>query len=328
LYDFHSVRKDNIIEVLKNEIEPLSDLTREIRRIMRIPSCLIRRKIRKHFIRLDKELFEKDYRKYYIEGETKPPTIGRPFFLRRLFGRHGVILVHGYMAAPEEIRPLAEFLHKEGYIVYGARLRGHGTSPEDLASRNWKKWYDSVSRAYIIMKNSVRSFAIGGFSTGAGIALLQAAGKPVRFSGVISINAPLKLQNISSRLSSAVVLWNKILGKFRVNRGRMEFITNEPENPHINYFRNPVSGVNELGKLMKEVEDALDRISDPTLVIQGSDDPVVNPASGIEIFERIGTEKKQLLRIFSSRHGIIRGRESEQVYARVRDFLKEHFKKR
>jgi esterase/lipase len=229
------------------------------------------------------------------------------------------------MAAPEEIRPLADFLHKKGFNVYGPRLRGHGTAPEDLASRNWEKWYDSVGRAYIIMKNSMKTLAIGGFSTGAGIALLQTANKPGRFRGVISINAPLKLQNISSRLSSAVVVWNKFLSSIRVSRGKMDYVTNTPENPHINYFRNPVAGVSELGKLMKVVEDHLPLVKDPALIMQGSDDPVVNPVSGLEIFDRLGTEQKQLIRIFAKHHGIIRGREFEEVKAKTLEFLKKVF---
>ncbi|OHD62735.1 MAG: hypothetical protein A2176_12955 [Spirochaetes bacterium RBG_13_51_14] len=321
-YDFHTIRKDNIIEVHRNEIEPLRALIKELDRLMRYPDFWIRKRIRTHFIDLERNLFELDYRTHHIEGETKPATIGQPFFLKRRFMRAGIVLVHGYLAAPEEIRPLADFLYKKGYSVYGTRLRGHGTSPEDLASRNWEKWYDSVSRAYIIMKNSVKSLAIGGFSTGAGIALLQAANKPGRFRGIISINAPLKLQNISSKLSSAVVMWNKLLSKIHVNKGKMEFVTNTPENAHINYARNPVSGVNELGKLMKEVEDRLKYVADPTIIIQGSDDPIVNPVSGLEIFERLGTERKQLFRIFARHHGIIRGEGSDEVKSRVLEFLR------
>jgi esterase/lipase len=289
------------------------------------PESWIRRNIRNRFIELDLEIFEQDYQKYYREGESKPKNIGRPFFLKRLFGRKGVILVHGYMAAPEEIRPLADFLYKKGFSIYGARLRGHGTAPEDLASRNWEKWYDSVGRAYIIMKNTMKAFAIGGFSTGAGIALMQAANKPGRYRGVISINAPLKLQNITSRLSSAVVMWNKFLNKINVNKGKMEFVTNTPENTHINYFRNPVSGVSELGKLMNVVEDRLKFVKDPALIMQGSDDPVVNPVSGLEIFARLGTEQKQLVRIFAKHHGIIRGKESDEVNAKALEFLRKVF---
>ena len=325
LYDFHTIRKDNIIEVLTNEIEPLPAFTRMLDRLSRTPSCLIRRRIRNHFIKLDQDLFEKDYQQYYLEGESKPRSVGAPFFKKRFLARRGVILVHGYMAAPEEIRPLADFLHAKGFTVYGARLRGHGTAPEDLATKRWEKWYDSVSRAYIIMKNSLRRFAIIGFSTGAGIALLQASNKPGRFAGIVSINAPLRLQNISSRLASAVVAWNRFLDRVRLSKGKMEFVTNNPENPHINYFRNPVSGVNELGKLMKQVGERLKYITDPVLIVQGSEDPVVNPVSGLEIFEKLGTEDKQLVRIFARHHGILRGREAPEVEARVLDFLKRVF---
>jgi esterase/lipase/1-acyl-sn-glycerol-3-phosphate acyltransferase len=324
-YDFHTIRKDNIIEVLKNEIEPLQVLTKALDRLMLLPDGFIRMKIRNHFIELEDQLFEQDYQQYYIKDESKPRNIGKPFFLKHFFGNKGVILVHGYMAAPEEIRPLADYLYRKGYNVYGARLRGHGTAPEDLAGRSWQKWYDSVSRAYIIMKNSMKSFTIGGFSTGAGIALLQASNKPGRFRGVISINAPLKLQNISSRFSSMVVAWNKLLSKMNTSKGKMEFIANDPENPHINYLRNPVSGVNELEKLMNLVEERLKYIKDPTLVIQGSEDPVVNPVSGREILEKLGTPKKELIRIDAKHHGILRGKEAQQVNAKVLEFLRNIF---
>ncbi|OGP89902.1 MAG: hypothetical protein A2031_06670, partial [Deltaproteobacteria bacterium RBG_19FT_COMBO_43_11] len=156
-YDFHTIRQDNIIEVLRNEIEPLRELISALDRLMLLPAVFIRQRIRGHFIELEKQLFEQDYEQYYIKGESKPKNIGAPFFMKRFFSKKGIILVHGYMAAPEEIRPLADYLYKNRYNIYGARLRGHGTAPEDLASRNWQKWYDSVSRAYIIMKNSVKS---------------------------------------------------------------------------------------------------------------------------------------------------------------------------
>lgn len=328
LKDFHTIRKDNFIEVLKNEVEPLGEFTSQLDRIMFQPAFWIRRTIRNRFIELDRTLFEQDYQKYFIKGESKPMEIGRPFFLKRFFRKRGIIMVHGYMAAPEEIRPLADFLYRKGFTVYGARLRGHGTAPEDLAVRNWEKWYDSAGRAYIIMKNSVKDFAICGFSTGAGIALLQAANKPGRFKGVISINAPLRLQNITSRLSSAVVMWNRFLSSIRMKKGKMEFVSNVPENQHINYFRNPVSGVNELGKLMKVVEERLGFVADPALIIQGSDDPVVDPVSGLEIFGRIGTEQKQLIRIYARHHGIIRDGGSDEVKARVLEFVKKIFSRR
>jgi hypothetical protein len=95
-YEFHAIRKDNIIEVLKNEIEPLTHLTKSLNRLMMYPAAYIRKKIRNHFIELDKQLFENDYQQYYIKGESKPKNIGEPFFLKRYFNKKAVILIHGY----------------------------------------------------------------------------------------------------------------------------------------------------------------------------------------------------------------------------------------
>ncbi|MGA2553944.1 MAG: alpha/beta fold hydrolase [Smithella sp.] len=322
-FDFHTIRRDNIIEVLKNEIEPLRGLTNTMDWLMFLPEFVIRWKIRNLFVKLDKMLFDKDYKQYYIENESKPKNIGEPFFLKHFFSRKGIILVHGYMAAPEEIRPMADYLYKNGYNVYGVRLQGHGTAPEDLAIQNWRKWYDSANRAYIIMKNSVKTFSIAGFSMGGGIALLQAANKPGRFTGVISINAPLKLMSVTSKFAPVIVAWNKLLTKIKIDKWKMEFVKNDPEYPQINYLRNPVSGGYELDKLMKFVENRLGNVTDPTLIIHASGDPVVDPVSGEEIFEKLGTKEKQLIRVYANHHGILRGKEADEVNAMVLTFLKK-----
>ncbi|HOW82794.1 MAG TPA: alpha/beta hydrolase [Spirochaetota bacterium] len=328
-YQFHRIRRDNIVAVLKNEVEPLNEVMKVLHKTMMTPARRHRKIIRNRFLNLDRAMFEQDYEKYGIPGESKPREIGRPFFLKRPFSRkRGIILVHGYMAAPEEIRVIGEYLYKKGYNVYGARLRGHGTAPEDLAKREWIDWYHSVNRAYIIMENSVKEIAIAGFSTGAGIALLQAANKDGKYRGAISINAPLKLQNIASRVTSVVVLWNTFLKRINLKKGAMEFVTNTPENPGINYFRNPVRGVRELGKLMEVVEKRLADIEIPVLIIQGSNDPVVNPESGPQLFEKIGTADKEIYKIYAGRHGIVRGAESEKVAARMAEFLDYAFTKK
>ncbi|PKN19724.1 MAG: hypothetical protein CVU71_04950 [Deltaproteobacteria bacterium HGW-Deltaproteobacteria-6] len=325
-HELHTIRQDNIIEVLKNEIEPLKKLTNRLDYLMLFPSGLIRQKIRKQFLELDRQIFETDYSRHYVESESKAKSIGEPFLQKRFFGTRGVILVHGYMAAPEEIQPLAEFLYKNGYSVYGARLRGHGTSPEDLAAQEWQEWYQSVNRAYIIMKNTMKSFAIIGFSTGAGLALLQAANKPGCFAGVISINGPARLQDSSAKYSPLVVGWNKFLSLLHLQRGKKEYIVNEPENPHINYSRNPVRGVYELERLMKYVKSRLGDVKSPVLVIQGSDDPVVHPESGADIYARLGAADKQLVQISADHHGILRGKASDEVKEKVLLFLKSVFK--
>jgi esterase/lipase len=230
------------------------------------------------------------------------------------------------MAAPEEMRLLAEKLYKSGYSVYCVRLKGHGTTPEDLAERTWQEWNESVNRGYVIMKNSVSNFAFIGFSTGAGLVLLQAIQKGNKFKGFISISAPLRLNDIRTSLTGAVTFYNNILKKFKIDKGRMEFIPNVPENPDINYSRNPINGTNELGKLMKFVENDLDKIKIPALIIQSDNDPVVNSKGADIIYSKIKSHDKKLVKIESDRHGIIRGEELEKVYEEMVLFLKKIFK--
>ncbi len=105
----------------------------------------------------------------------------------------------------------------------------------------------------------------------------------------------------------------------------MEFVDNDPENPHINYFRNPVSGVSQLEKLMNTVEGKLKNIVDPVLVIQGKNDPVVNPASGRDIYKKVGSRKKKYNAINADHHGILRGEEAGEVTTKVLDFLNDAF---
>ncbi len=325
IYQFHTVRRDNIIEVMMNEIEPLKDLSRDMNMIMRIPSVMIRRILMKRFHELDRRIFEEDYKKYFIEGESKPEKIGKPFLLKKFCNRRGILLIHGMLAAPEEIRVLAEYLHKEGYAVYGVRLRGHGTAPEDLARTNWEEWYDSVSRGYVVLKNIVSDIAIAGFSTGGCLSLLHAANSGSRFKGVVSINSPLKLVDIKTRFSSTVEVWNRFLERFKFDRGRMDFVKNNPDNPHINYLRIPIHGISELGRLMNTVTENLHRITIPTLVIQGSNDPVVNPASAREIYEKPGSRDKEMWTLFAEKHGIVRGEQAERVAEKVAHFLDRIF---
>ena len=102
---------------------------------------------------------------------------------------------------------------------------------------------------------------------------------------------------------------------------KMEFVENRPENPHINYFRNPVCGVSELGLLMESVEKNLPRINIPALVIQADGDPIVNPKGSRKVFELIGSRDKEYRLFNFDRHGILLGEGAERVHRAIGDFV-------
>jgi alpha-beta hydrolase superfamily lysophospholipase len=102
-------------------------------------------------------LFIKEYEKSYCSGESKSPEIGMPFFLHAPLSDTGVLLIHGLMAAPEEVREWGQFLHEKGLTVYAPRLSGHGTSSKDLSVRNYHDWLDSVDRGHAILKTCCKA---------------------------------------------------------------------------------------------------------------------------------------------------------------------------
>ena len=113
--------------------------------------------------------------------------------------------------------------------------------------------------------------------------------------------------------------------KVRFDGAKMEFVENRPENPHINYFRNPISGVLELERFMDAVDDKLSDIRMPALVVQSLGDPVVKPSGSRRTFDRIGSEDKEYILFNFDRHGILLGKDAGKVHKAIGDFI-EHLK--
>lgn len=320
-WDFHTARAEELTEVIANEAEPVDGLMALIRRTSRLPQFLLARRIREMLTREELQLFEADYARYYNPQFSKDPDIARPFLLQPLRPRGGVVLAHGYMAAPLEIRALADYLYRHGYAVYGVRLRGHGTSPEDLAQTPWQEWYESFNRGYAILSTITNVLYAGGFSTGGCLALMAAAHKGYSLKGAFSICAPLKLQNYSVRLAPSLVTLNALLKRMGRKSTDWDYVGNDPENKHINYTRNPLTGVKELVYIMEATEEELPRVQIPVLVAQASKDPTVNPASAQLIFDKLGCKQKEMVIFERDRHGIVNGEGSEDIFHRVVQFL-------
>lgn len=320
--DFHCVRVDNPVAVIANETEPLGELQDRLREIAHVHPLRIKYKIKENLIQKSRFDFEKDYARFAVGEESKPKEVGAPFFVRGKDRDIGVVLVHGYMAAPLEVRALAEYLAGLGFRVYAPRLSGHGTAPEDLAGRTYLEWVESVEEAFAIMDGICREVVMGGFSTGAGLALDLAA-RVKDLAGLFAISPPLKLQDFSARFVPAVSLWNRMMGRFNVGAVKKEFVVNHPENPHINYLRNPIAGIRELDRLMDQLEDRLPDIAVPALIVQSYGDPVVNPEGSLRIFRKLGSVDKEYLLVNYSRHGIINGEGAQRVFRAVGDFLED-----
>ena len=318
--EFHRIRIDNPIEVMANAIEPLTVLQNRLSRLRLLPQWRIRQKVKNSLLRQAISEFNRDYAQFHIEGESKSTDVGAPFIVKGKSRNVGVVLCHGYMAAPLEVRELAEYLGRMGFWVFAPQIRGHGTAPEDLATRSFSDWVESVDRGYAIISNICKRVVVGGFSNGGGLALDLAARIP-GVNGVFAVCPAFRLMDLAAKLVPTVDRWNRFMDRLHMDSAKMEFVENNPEHPHINYFRNPISGVRELERLMQSLEPKLPDITVPALIIQASKDPVVNPKGSREVFDLLGSEEKAYTLFDFDRHGILSGEGAHKVHGAIGRFI-------
>ncbi|NRA39528.1 MAG: alpha/beta hydrolase, partial [Planctomycetes bacterium] len=163
-HGFHEIRLKHPVGVIANEIEPLRKVVEVIDNTVNQPSVFIHKKVAKMVMDLDQEEFTHDYEAYYDADQSKPPEIGKPFFLPGTNSDLGIVLCHGYLAAPAEVRELAQHLNQQGYSVYAVRLRGHGTAPCNLGNISWDDWYTSYLRGVAVVSQLCERVVFAGFS--------------------------------------------------------------------------------------------------------------------------------------------------------------------
>ncbi len=319
--DFHTVRIDNPVLVMANEVEPLAEVENYLKKTAQKSFKEIKEDVKNTIVEKTLIDFTKDYNEYYIEGESKKKRIGRPLFLKHEKNTTGILLIHGYMAAPEEMKSFARYLHDKSFTVYVPRLKGHGTSPDDLARTTFDQWIEAAEEGFIILRHTCSKVIAGGFSTGAGVAL-ELSTRVEDISAVFAVAPPMQLKDLASYFVPAIDIWNTIIKKIHLDSIAREFIENHPENPHINYLRNPISGIHELERLMEKLEKKLKTIESPVLVVQSRKDPVVDPAGTLKLFNRLGSSFKEYYIFDYERHGIMTGEGVERIYIAIEQFVR------
>ena len=317
-HDFHVQRLRNPCSVIVGEFGAVPEANKLARQ------CAKRRRWHKAayaaLLHNDQRQFEADYAAFHDHELSKPPEVGRPFLLEARKAQTAIVLSHGYLAAPREVRELAEYLHARGFTVYCPRLPGHGTAPLNLSTITWKDWLHSYLRAMATMALNHDHVIAMGFSTGGLLALQAAARQQEGCNGVVTINAPISLKDSRTKYVKLVRRWNKAAGVLGLENRTKRWVPNNSENPDTNYSRNYLHGVCELLDLMHDTEERLADVNCRALIIQGDEDPVVSPTSGQEIHDQIGSDRRTLLWLPRQRHTIVRGEDTPELFAEVAGF--------
>ena len=316
----NTIRLKNILRVILNEIV----LIKNIYKLTLLYSYKSEKYINNELFDILNEEEEKEYKEDYTKYEKridiKDPSIGKSFLLKAN-STTCIIALHGFSSAPKEVRKLSIYLNTKELNVYAPRLKGHGTVSEDLKNTTWLDWYNSLSRAIIMCSLKYEKIYLLGFSTGGLLTLLSAKKSYKEFLGIICINAALNLNDIRVKtLIPAVKFWNDILISFHAKEYVKEYINNVAQNPKINYNKHYINSINQLKELMAKTKTNLKKVKKPILIIQSSDDPVVNPSSAYEIFEKIKSENKKLEIIDSKLHVIIT-KKNKKLFRLIKNFI-------
>lgn len=314
LQDFaiDKIRTENLISVYANEIAPLSAVTKIIEsaidRIDKVDAIAFAE------YRFDDQILalqwdQKEFSKpSHLEINQQQTATEDPnwFFLKSSkIDASAVLLIHGFLASPAEMRSLGDRLHREGHHVLGVRLKGHGTSPWDLRSRDWGDWQASVSRGFDIIKAYSQSIHIVGFSTGGLLALLQAANHPhKKITSVSSISAPIDFINKNLRFIPLLHHANRIV-RWVSSEGLMPFRPNQSEHPNVNYQHIPVRALYQLQLLVEQVMAQPLKINARVNLYQSDQDPVVEPSSVEKLYQQVDAEQKTKILIHADRHGVV-----------------------
>ncbi|MGD8350333.1 MAG: alpha/beta fold hydrolase [Gammaproteobacteria bacterium] len=311
-FEIDEVRTENLISVYANEISPLSSVTRIILRAMTMADKLSPRQLADY--RFDDQLLAYQWdrarfqRQRYAEindQQTQTADANWYFLKSKNKSARAVLLIHGFMSGPAELRSLGERLHAGGCHVLGVRLKGHGTSPWDLRERNWHDWADSVERGYDILRAYSREIHIVGFSTGGLLALYLTAGhRGPKIKSVTSISAPVHFRNKNMVFVPLLHHANKLVS-WVTSEGLVPFRPNEPENPAINYQHIPIRALYQLQQFIDYLTANRLNIDADVYLYQSDHDPVVDPQSVHTLEKLIDAKTKQVDLLKSDIHGVV-----------------------
>ena len=229
------------------------------------------------------------------------------------------LLVHGFCAAPDEIRTFGDFLTERGIASFAVQLAGHGTTPDDLRSTRWEDWVQSAREGleYVRSWNPDMLF-IGGISMGGAISLILGS-EEEGIDGLVLFAPALKIDGIMPKLVPALKYF---LGDRIID---VEAAQKVYDVKRTKYDREPVSIYHELLKLQKQARKKLHLVRIPAIIIQGAKDRTISPDNGQRAFDGISSEEKELYILEDGEHVITCHYTRDEAYPVIQSFLMKHF---
>lgn len=312
-FDKETIRIENTIQVYANEMAPVTGAITAVRQAIVDAESISDIAIAKY--RYDDECRRYDWNHHYynkrrfddINKHETATESGRPFFeVPTVDQCHvGVVLAHGFLASPAEMKSLSDKFLTVGYPIYGVRLPGHGTSPVDLRERSWEDWLRAIQHGYEILAAHVDHIILVGFSTGGVLSLIFAAKHPQKLAAAVVVNPPIKFKNKNMMFVPLLHGVSRLVRWVSSFEGVMPYRENDPEHSRVNYRNIPVRGLYELVRMNEALIKKLKRVQCPCFLMQSAGDPIITADSSKILQDGLVNADVTYIEVDSDRHGII-----------------------
>ena len=248
-------------------------------------------------------------------SETNVLPGAEPFYAEN--GKVGVLVSHGYTGSPQSMRYYAEGLAKAGFTVALPRLKGHSTTPDDMATSTASDWIRDLEQAMSWLQERCNTLFITGLSMGGTLTLFMAGQYPDVFKGILPINALISSNNPD--LASLVYMAN--------GPAEVAGIGSDIKDPHskeLAYPVVPVPSLKELFALTKVTDDLLPRITCPMLIMVSREDHVVPPVNAEYILQKVSSQDKHLLWLENSYHVATLDNDKDLIVQKSVEFIHTH----
>ncbi len=215
------------------------------------------------------------------------------------------LLLHGFVGSRVDFAGLGERLAAQGFFVRMALAPGHGTSPQDFATKSADEMLAGARAEYDELTERFDRVHLIGFSMGGSLATLLASepesGAPeADKTGRLVLIAPY--YGITYRWFYVLPprIWTAAASPFirYVRKGDRYVRVNKRESVESMYSYKyvPLHGARVLGELGRRAlgEDVLARVTRPVLMLHSKGDEAASPAAARLAFARIGSAEKEV----------------------------------
>jgi carboxylesterase len=239
----------------------------------------------------------------------------------------GCLCIHGFMASPNEVQWLGDYLAGCGYTTCLPRIAGHGLDPTQMITVRWQDYYASVLDGYHLLRQHCDQVFVMGLSMGGLLSLLLASQEKV--DGVAALASPVKFDRMTTfkmRHANKVrylLPWTNhptdpdLLQKIESEQRRRR----EPIVGRVRYERWHTAAIYQLYLLAQTVNDSLPRVTAPLLLIYSKADDTASYDNMRLIANRVGSQHIQTHTLQHSDHILTQDTDRDRVFEWANEFI-------